>query len=109
MPVTFLLPGALRPFAGGQSTVMLDSTPATLAEALEELWHCCPGIRDRLLTEQSQIRPHINVFVGKEDIRHTGGLKTPVPDGAEIAIIPAITGGRTLNRSRAANSPKPGG
>jgi molybdopterin converting factor small subunit len=96
MPVTVLLPGPLRPFAGGLGTVMLDPTPATVGDVLEALWHSYPGIRDRLLTEQSQIRPHINVFVGQDDIRYTGGVQTPVPDGAEIAIIPAITGGRAL-------------
>lgn len=94
MPVTVLLPGPLRPFAGGQSTVILEGTPVTVADAFEALAQCCPGIRDRVLTEQSQVRPHINVFVGTDDIRYTGGLLTPVPDGAEISIIPAITGGR---------------
>jgi molybdopterin synthase sulfur carrier subunit len=43
--------------------------------------------------EQAQIREHINVFVGEEDIRFTGGLQTPIPDGAEITITPAIRGG----------------
>ncbi len=93
MAVTFVLPAALRPFAGGRSAVSVDPTAGTLADALEALWRCCPGIRDRLVTEQYQIRPHINVFVNTEDVRYTGGLRTPVPDGAEISIIPAITGG----------------
>lgn len=93
MAITFLVPGPLRPYAAGQSKIVLESSPATLAEALEMLWKQYPGIRDRLMTEQFQIREHINLFVGKEDIRYTGGLRTPVPDGAEIAIIPAISGG----------------
>ena len=64
-----------------------------LADALEMLWKRCPGVRDRIITEQAQIREHINVFVGKEDVRYTGGLQTPIPDGVEISIIPAISGG----------------
>ena len=52
-----------------------------------------PGVRDRVLTEQGQIREHINVFVGNEDTRYTGGLATPVRAGAEISIVPAISGG----------------
>jgi molybdopterin synthase sulfur carrier subunit len=93
MPITFLIPGPLRPFSGGKSRVVIESSPTTLAEALEALWNRCPGMRGRVATEQAQIRQHINVFVGKEDIRYTGGLQTPVPEGAEIAIIPAVSGG----------------
>jgi molybdopterin converting factor small subunit len=73
--------------------VQIERSPATLAEALEELWKQCPGIRDRVLTEQGEVRPHVNIFVGNEDIRYTGGLRTCLADGAEIAIIPAISGG----------------
>jgi sulfur-carrier protein len=93
MPVTFCIPGPLRTFAGGQDRVRIEESPATLAEALEELWKRYPGIRDRLLTEQGHIRQHVNVFVGNEDVRYTGGLRTAITEGAEIAIIPAISGG----------------
>lgn len=93
MPVTFLIPGPLRSFAAGQSRVAIETTPATLAGALEALCRRYPWIRDRVMTEQAQIREHINIFVGNEDVRYTGGLQTPVADGAEISIIPAISGG----------------
>ncbi len=53
----------------------------------------CPGMRDRVLTEQGDIRPHVNIFVGTESSQWTGGLATPVPDGAEISILPAVSGG----------------
>jgi sulfur-carrier protein len=99
MPITFLIPGPLRPFSGGKSRVVIESSPTTLAEALEALWNRCPGMRGRVVTEQAQIRQHINVFVGKEDIRYTGGLQTPVPEGAEIAIIPAVSGGSREGRT----------
>ena len=93
MPVTFHIPAALREFTGGQSTVQIQSSPATLADALSALWELYPGIRDRIVTEQGQIREHINIFVGDEDIRYTGGLMSLVAAGAEISIIPAISGG----------------
>jgi sulfur-carrier protein len=63
------------------------------AGSREALWKRCPGMRDRVLTEQAQVREHINVFVGNEDVRYTGGLQTPLLDGAQITIIPAISGG----------------
>ena len=93
MPVTFLIPGPLRSFAAGKRRIVIEQSPATLAGAMESLWKLYPGIRDRMATEQGQIREHINVFVGTEDIRYTGGLQTPIRDGVEITIIPAISGG----------------
>ena len=93
MPVTFFIPGPLRPFAEGKSQIVIEPSSPTLVDALEALWKRCPGMRDRVLTEQAQIREHINVFVGNEDVRYTGGLQTPILDGAQITIIPAISGG----------------
>lgn len=93
MSVTFHIPGPLRPFTGGRNQVEVKASPATLRDALEALWTLYPGIRDRLMTEGGQIRDHINVFVGREDVRYTGGLATAVPAGAEIWIVPAISGG----------------
>jgi hypothetical protein len=75
MPVTFLIPGPLRPFAAGKSHVVIEASPATLADALEALWKQCPGIRDRVVTEQGQVWEHINVCVGNEDVRYTGGFR----------------------------------
>lgn len=93
MSVTFYIPGPLRAFTDGRSRVDLAETPATLREALESLWTLCPEARDRVANEQGHIREHINLFVGDEDIRYTGGLDTVIPAGAEISIIPAVSGG----------------
>jgi len=93
MPITFHIPGPLRSFADGRSQVEVDETAATLADAFQALWAACPGIRDRVVTEQGLIREHINVFVGKEDVRYTGGLATPIFSEAEISIVPAVSGG----------------
>ena len=93
MPVTFHIPGALREFTGGRSRVEIGPSPTTLAEALSVLWTLYPGVRDRVATEQGQVRQHINIFIGNEDIRYTGGLASPVPPGSEISIVPAVSGG----------------
>ena len=93
MPVTFHIPGSLRDFTGGRSKVEIEREPATLAEALSALWGLHPGLRDRITTEQGQIREHINIFIGNENMRYTGGLASPLPAGCEIAIVPAISGG----------------
>jgi sulfur-carrier protein len=93
MSVVFHIPGYVREFTGGKSRVALEASPATVADALAALWAVHPGVRDRVVTEQGQVRPHVNVFVGRESIRFTGGLATPVVDGAEISIVPAVSGG----------------
>ena len=93
MPVTFHIPGAVREFTNGHSKVEIKASPATVADALSALWILHPGVRDRIATEQGQIREHINIFVGNEDIRYTGGLMSPVPEGSQISIVPAISGG----------------
>ena len=93
MSVLILIPGPLRPFAKGHDRVRLDRSPGTVAQALAELSTIYPGVCDRVVTEQGEVRPHINVFVGEENIRDDQGLSTEVPDGCEIAILPAVSGG----------------
>ena len=46
-----------------------------------------------MATEQGQVREHINVFIGDENARYTGGLMSPVAAGSEITILPAVSGG----------------
>ena len=91
--MTFHIPGPLREFSGGCSRVTVEHSPVTLAEALAALWRRYPGLRDRLTTEQGEMREHISIFVGDEDVRYTGGLRSPVPPGSDILIVPAISGG----------------
>ena len=93
MTVHFWIPGPLRSMTDGRSQVDLDTSGGTLQDALEALFAAHPAIRDRVLTERGEIREHVNVFVGKNEARSMGGLASPVADGTEISIIPAISGG----------------
>ena len=93
MSITFHIPGALREFTAGHSTVEIEQSPATLADALSALWTLYPGVRDRIATEQGQVREHINIFIGDEHIRYTGGLASPVSARTKISIVPAVSGG----------------
>lgn len=89
MTVTVHLPGALRPFNDGQSKRALEGA-LSVEEAIRSL---PPGVRDRILNERGELRPHVNVFVGETSVRDTGGLATPLRDGAELFVIPAVSGG----------------
>ena len=91
--VVFHIPGYLRTFTGGVSRVDLERCPDTVGEALAALWALHPGVRDRVVDERGAVRQHVNVFVGDESIRFTGGLQTAVRPGVEIWIVPAVSGG----------------
>ena len=91
--VTVGIPSYLQQFAGGKERVELDAGGKTVGAVLATLGDQFPGVRSRVLTEQGEIRPHINVFVGERNCRFENGLKTAVPDGAEVLILAAVSGG----------------
>jgi len=92
MAILFVIPGALRELAG-RAEVRVNGGAASLSDALSLLWAECPAIRDRVITELGDVRPHINIFVDGENARDLDGLNTPVRDGAEIFLLPALSGG----------------
>lgn len=93
MALAFMIPGPLRELAGNRSEVRVEGSATSVAEALALLWASCPAVRDRVLTERGEVRPHIHIFVDGESIRDFGGLSAPVRDGAQIFILPAVSGG----------------
>ena len=93
MAVTFRLPTYLRPWAGGQRDVRIETAAPTVGDALRSLAQLYPGLLDRVLTETGEVRQHVNIFVGNESIRYTGGLATVLPPQAQVHIVPAVSGG----------------
>jgi molybdopterin converting factor small subunit len=93
MTVTFWIPAPLTPMTGGRAHVEVKIVGDTLRDALEALFAVHPGVRDRVLTEQGEIRQHVNLFVGDTDVRSAEGLATRLVDRVEVSIIPAISGG----------------
>lgn len=93
MAITIVIPGPLRELAGNRTDVRIEDAAGTLGEALSRLWAECPAVRDRVMTERGEVRTHVNVFVDGENMRYTGGLATPVRDGAEIMLVAAVSGG----------------
>ena len=93
MAISVVLPHALTPYSRGSGTLVVDASCATVAQALARVAERWPALTDRVLTEQGELRRHVNVFVGEESIRFLDGLATPVPDGSTIMIVPAVSGG----------------
>jgi sulfur-carrier protein len=93
MTFLFVIPGPLRELAGDRSEVRVKGAAGSVADALSLLWRECPAVRDRVITELGEVRPHVNIFVDGESICDAGGLATPVSDRAEIVILPAVSGG----------------
>lgn len=91
MAKTIRIPTPLRKLTNNQELVEVNGS--TVAEALAELQRRFPGIQERLLDEKGEVRRFVNVYVNEEDIRFLQNQQTPLKDGDEISIIPAIAGG----------------
>ena len=86
------IPTPLRKLTLGQEVVSVAAS--TVGELVTNLEAKHPGLRERLLDDKGQVRRFVNIFVGDEDIRFLQGLATPLAEGAEVSIVPAIAGGR---------------
>ena len=86
-----LVPTPLQKFTNNQAT--LECTGSNVDELLNALEETCPGIKTRLYDDSGEIRRFLNLYVNSEDIRFLDGKKTPLKDGDEVSIVPAVAGG----------------
>jgi sulfur-carrier protein len=91
MSVLVKIPTQLRAAAGGESEAEVDG--ATVQEVLDGLFARFDELRGRIYDEDGSLRRFVNVYLAGEDIRFLDGLSTPVNDGAELTILPAVAGG----------------
>lgn len=91
MAVTVRIPSPLRKLTEGEAQVAVDADD--LRGVIRELEQAHPGIEERLLDDDGQLRRFVNVFVRDEDVRFQQGLDTEVADGDVVSIIPAVAGG----------------
>ncbi len=88
---TVFVPTALRRFTAGQSKV--ETTGSTVGELIDQLESSYPGIGEKLLNEDGNVKRFINVFRNDDEIRTLDGLATTVGDSDKISIVPAMAGG----------------
>lgn len=85
------IPTPLRKLTDGVAEV--EVTGADLRAVLDDLQAKHPGIRERLLDDDGQLRRFVNVFVRDEDVRFLDGLDTPIGEQDTVSIVPAVAGG----------------
>jgi sulfur-carrier protein len=86
-----LIPAQLRALAGGAAQIECDGS--TLGAVLDDLARRWPVLERRLRDERGQLRPHVLIFVDSAGVRGAGELGTPVHDGSEVFVAPAVSGG----------------
>lgn len=93
MSIKVRVPTPLQKLTNNQQEVFVDNAKDILS-LVEELEKKYPGFKERLFDENGNLRRFINIFVNDEDIRFLENEKTPLKDGDEVSIIPAIAGGK---------------
>ena len=94
--VTVRVPGALREFAGGDRLVVVDvpaGEPPSVSAVLDQLSDSHPALERRIRDETGALREHVNLFVGSNNVRDLERLATVIPAGAELIVLPAVSGG----------------
>ncbi len=91
MEVKVRLPTPLQKLTGDKSEVSAEGK--TIKEVIDNMEDNFPGIKERLYSEEGELRKFINIYINEEDIRFLQSDDTKVSDNDVISIIPAIAGG----------------
>jgi MoaD family protein len=86
------IPPVLRAQAGNQKRV--NVTGATVGEALDALLTQFPDLREQLFSGDGSLNRFVNIYVNGRDVRYEQELATPVGEGDEVILLPAMAGGR---------------
>lgn len=96
MSVTVRVPSVLRKLTSGQSELTAEGN--TVRELLDDLGRENPGLLERIMGDDGDIRQFLNVFVNGSDIRYEDDLDTEVSAGDEVSIVPSIAGGGVIEQ-----------
>lgn len=91
MAVKVRIPGPLQKLTQDKAEVEVNAR--SVQELIDQLNQSYPGVKERICDESGQIRRFVNIFLNEEDIRFLSKEKTPLKDGDEVSILPAIAGG----------------
>ena len=91
MSATVKIPTPLRKLTNNETSV--DADGMTVGQIVESLESAYPGMRERLIDDNGDLRHFVNIYLNGEDIRYIDGLKSSVNDNDELSIVPAVAGG----------------
>ena len=91
MSATVKIPTPLRKLTNNETSV--DAVGKTIEQIVESLDSTYPGMRERLIDDNGDLRHFVNIYLNGEDIRYIDGLKSLVSDNDELSIVPAVAGG----------------
>lgn len=89
--VTVYIPTPFRRATGNRDRV--DVSAPDVSGLLAELERTYGGLKGLVRNDAGEIHQHVAVYVNGEPIDELGGPATPLNDGDEVAIIPALAGG----------------
>ena len=90
-PALVHVPGPLRQYTGGASTI--EIAPGTVSEVLARLDVLHPGIAARVLDDQGRVRQHVNLFLNEESVKGKDIRRLAVNAGDRLQILPSVSGG----------------
>ena len=88
------IPSPLRRFTNNEAALQVNGD--TVQAVLDELFSAHPEIKNHLVEDSGELRNFVNIFINGEDIRHSGGLQSPIAENSDVRIIPSIAGGIDL-------------
>ena len=95
MAVTVRVPMALRKLTGGAGEVEAEGT--NVKDLIENLESSYSGLKSAICEGDGKVRGYVNIYINDEDFRSMDGIETPLKEGDDVAIIPAIAGGQGVN------------
>lgn len=92
MAIKVRIPSPLQKLTKDKAEI--EAKGANVKELIDNIEEGFPGIKERIYDDSGKVRKFINIYVNEEDIRFLKQDETPLKDGDEVSIIPAIAGGR---------------
>lgn len=91
MAVEVRVPSLLRSLVGG--TKSIQASGKTVGQALDDVESRYPGFKERVIDSNGTVKQFVTIFINGEDVRYMQNLDTPVRDGDQLSILPAVAGG----------------
>ena len=91
MPVTIHLPNVLARLTDGSRSVPAEGR--TVGEVVDRIAARYPGLGERLRDPEGHLYQFVTIYLNDEDIRLAQGFETPVAEGDELTVVPAVAGG----------------